>query len=82
MRFDFCILDKNKDIQLLIEYDGNIHFGYDTEKYSWNTEESYKCRVIRDKIKDDYCLEKGLKLIRINYKEDLKQRLEEIFNEL
>lgn len=82
MRFDFCILDENKNIQLLIEYDGNIHFGYDAKKYSWNTEESYKCRVARDKIKDDYCLEKGLKLIRINYKENLEQRLEEIFNEL
>lgn len=79
LRFDFCIYKEEGGISFLIEYDGNIHFEYGR---GWNTKESFEERIQRDKIKTDYCLTNNIKLVRINYKENLQQRLEEIFNEL
>lgn len=80
LRFDFCIYKEEEGgINFLIEYDGNIHFEYGR---GWNTKESFEERLQRDKIKTDYCLTNNIKLVRINYKENLQQRLEEIFNEL
>lgn len=82
LRFDFCIFKdfSLNEIDFLIEYDGDIHFV--SRENGWNTAETLKKRQERDKIKDDYCLTNNIKLVRINYKENLDKRLEEIFNEL
>ena len=42
-----------------------------------NLEES----KIRDNIKNEFCKNNGITLIRIKYDEDLEKRLYEIFNE-
>lgn len=76
LRFDFCIYKEEGGINFLIEYDGNIHFEYGR---GWNTKESFEERVQRDKIKTNYCLTNKLNLVRISYKENLQQRLEELF---
>jgi Zn ribbon nucleic-acid-binding protein/very-short-patch-repair endonuclease len=65
LRFDFYLPDKN----LLIEYDGKQHFepatfgGCSKE----TAEENFKNQQIRDKIKNEYCKENGIKLLRIKY---------------
>lgn len=78
MRFDFAIFSENNKLLFLLEYDGEQHF---KENNGW-FKNSLEINQQRDKMKDDYCLTNNLKLIRINYKENLQQRLEEIFNEL
>ena len=57
-KFDFAIFEDDK-IKYLIEYDGNQHF----IETNWDLNKNKK----RDKIKDDYCLNNHLKLIRIPY---------------
>lgn len=64
--FDFAILNKDNEINLLIEYDGIQHFkpvlifgGFDALK---NTQR-------RDEIKNIYCNKNNLKIIRIPYTE-------------
>lgn len=60
--FDFCVKDKDNQM-VLIEVDGMQHFYTST----WTTEEKLKENQLRDKIKDDYCKERGIKLVRIPY---------------
>jgi very-short-patch-repair endonuclease len=66
LRFDFFIPDKN----VLIEYDGPQHFGdLRIGKYTLKKTE-YEILKTHDKIKDDYTQSKGIKLVRISYRED------------
>lgn len=60
-RFDFAIIDR-KGNKKLIEYDGKQHFIEAFETSTWNTKRTLE----NDKIKDRYCAEKGIELIRIN----------------
>lgn len=94
-KFDDCIGDKRSlpfDFYLpkyntCIEIDGKQHeecvnFGY---LENVDLEEYYNKRRKYDKIKDDYCLAKGIKLIRIKQK-DIERRQEKykeiLYNEL
>ena len=64
LRFDFYL----NDFDVLIEYDGEQHFkqiNY-TKDNSIN-KENFENTKKRDKIKNDYCKEKNIKLIRIPY---------------
>lgn len=76
--FDFAIL-QNKQLKCLIEYDGQQHY------YGWMGDlESLQKIQERDKIKDIYCKQKHIKLIRIKHDEYntlTKERLEELINE-
>lgn len=62
--FDFYLPDYNT----IIEYDGEQH--YRPINYFGGLEEFNKT-VIRDKIKTDYCNNKGYTLLRITYKDDI-----------
>lgn len=57
-RFDFGIL-KNDKLSYLIEYDGVQHF----EDSNWDL----KKNQLRDKIKNEYCYDNNIPLIRIPY---------------
>lgn len=61
LKFDFGILDKNEKLQMLIEYDGDFHFRkvYKTQKFE--LQQKY------DKMKNQYCKNHNIKLIRISY---------------
>lgn len=62
LRFDFYLPDCNT----IIEYDGEQHFeGCPTNGY-W-TEELLATVRARDKVKDEYCAEHDIKMIRIPY---------------
>ena len=60
--FDFYLPEYN----ICIEYDGTSHYIPNTYG-SWNTEESVKYTQYRDSIKNQYCKEHNIPLIRIPY---------------
>ena len=68
---------------MCIEYDGEFHFqpirkskSMTEEQVIKNLEES----KIRDNIKNEFCKNNGINLIRIKYDEDLEKRICEIFD--
>lgn len=67
LRFDFFLPDFNT----IIEYDGIQHFK-EIPFFKNSLQEIQK----RDIIKNNYCIDKGIKLIRINYKQDLSKELD------
>lgn len=72
--FDFYLPDKN----ICIEFDGEQHFNkFRFEKNN----DKLNIRKKRDSIKNIYCQEKNIKLYRIKYNENLKQKLNDILIE-
>ena len=73
LRFDFYINN-----QYIIEYDGEQHF-YSTS--GWNTETSLKKVQYRDNLKNQWCKENNIPLIRIPYTQYDKLCLEDLLLE-
>jgi hypothetical protein len=65
LKFDFFVPRNN----IIIEYDGKQHFysGQFMRGQYMTTTEDLKYSQIKDKIKDEYCKDKNIKLIRISY---------------
>ncbi len=61
LRFDFYIPSLN----MCIEYDGFHHFNCTNTKKG---REKLKGQIYRDKLKNKYCRDKGIKLVRFNRK--------------
>lgn len=70
--FDFFLPGRN----ILIEYDGEQH--YNPVNRFWG-KSAFKRTKENDKIKTDWCLEKGYKLIRIPYYENVEDYLRKCF---
>lgn len=70
--FDFYLCDNN----ICIEYDGEQH--YKSVEY-FGGEEAFALRQRHDKIKTEYCERNGIKLIRIAYNENVKEKLNLLF---
>jgi len=71
--FDFYLFDLN----ICIEYDGMQHFR------AWNRiggANALEKQIIKDSIKDQYCKNKNIKLIRIKYNDNIFEKLEFIKN--
>lgn len=66
LRFDFIIFNSNNDIQRIVEFDGEQH--YKAKEY-WGGEMALMKTQKYDKIKNDYCKEKNIPLVRIPYTE-------------
>lgn len=64
--FDFAIFRPNGDLALLIEYDGQQHFESGKNSFG-HTDEDYREVIIRDEIKNRYCQDNNIKLLRIPY---------------
>lgn len=64
LRFDFAILDENKNVKYLIEYNGKQHYQLTN---GWNNTNEYQMRTYNDNKKKDYCKEHNLPLIVIPY---------------
>jgi hypothetical protein len=58
--FDFYLHRYNT----LIEYDGELHFNKSRRK---NSNEKFQKTIKHDKIKNNYCAENGINLIRVSY---------------
>ena len=89
-RFKDCVNKKGSDmlpfdfyipsLRLAIEYDGLHHF---EPVPGWGGEEKFKKTQENDKIKDDYCLNNNIKLIRIPYtysKSEIKNTINKIIS--
>ena len=72
--FDFYIPKYN----LCIEFDGQLH--YMSVKY-FGGDEKLNERKDNDLIKNNYCKEKGINLLRIRYDENVEEKLTEYFQE-
>lgn len=66
LRFDFAIFDEN-GLSHLIEYDGWQHL-YKTNG-KWDQNNSFEDRQIHDQIKNEFCKEQNIPLIRISSKQ-------------
>lgn len=63
-RFDFAVFQGEK-LAYCIEYDGIQHFTYSGK--GWDTEERYEGTKQADQIKNAYCAQRGIPLLRIPY---------------
>ena len=63
LRFDFAIFDSNDELICLIEYDGAQHF----EKKFNCSEKEYLRLKENDDIKNNFCKNNNIRLIRIKY---------------
>lgn len=66
MYFDFGVYN-GETLQYLIEYDGEQHFYYSDGDKTWNTKENFERTQKRDEIKNTWCKEHNIPLIRIPY---------------
>lgn len=79
--FDFVIFENDNKIKCFIEYDGILHFEQDYY-HGWNNAENWEKTRRNDEIKNKYCQQHNIPLIRIPYtdfdKIDLKYLQERI----
>lgn len=73
LHFDFWLPQYN----VAIEYDGVQHYRVTQFKYSDNQESNFAVTKKHDKMKDQYCKDKGINLIRIPYYEDVNDLLDQ-----
>lgn len=65
----------SEEFNICVEYDGVQH----VKPYGWDVSgDRFKATIKNDKIKDEYCLNNQIKLIRIKY--DNKVKLNNIIN--
>lgn len=64
LRFDFALFNPDSELKALVEYDGKQHF-QPVEYYGG--EETFRGIVARDNLKNNYCIENNIPLIRIPY---------------
>lgn len=62
LRFDFYL----PDFDILIEYDGIQHYQYKANS-DWNTKDNFEKTKINDSIKNKWCKDNNIPLIRIPY---------------
>jgi len=62
---------------MCIEYDGIQHFK--PIEY-FGGEESFLSLKKRDKIKTDFCIKNNIKLLRIGYKDNMSNKLINVYN--
>ena len=73
-KFDFFINN-----QYFIEYDGETHYKYNL--HGWHTEEQLKAQLERDAIKNQWCKENNIPLIRIPYTQLKNLKIEDLLLE-
>lgn len=62
LKFDFGVYDENNQLKYLIEYDGEQHF-IQNDFFNSSLEENQ----LRDNIKNQFCIDNNIPLIRIPY---------------
>jgi|GEM_PF-2075861 hypothetical protein len=62
LRMDFYLID----LRICIEFDGKQHFKK-SKKFDANGKDSLKARQARDIIKNQYCYNRNIKMVRIRY---------------
>lgn len=64
--FDFAVFDNDKQLEFLIEYDGEQHF---EEVFPVSNHSGLEYVQENDAIKNKYCQNNNIKLLRIPYTE-------------
>lgn len=64
LRFDFAVMDNKSNIKFLIEFDGIGHY---KAQSNWGGEKSFFEQKDRDAIKNKFCKDNNIKLLRIPY---------------
>lgn len=72
LKFDFAI---HQDKLSLIEYDGIQHF---QPSSGWNSLENFERLKVRDQLKNEYCIQNNIPLLRLNYTQSKEEIEEEI----
>ena len=76
--FDFYLPQYN----LCIEFDGEQHFishDFNSKETEEKKLENLKIVQLRDQIKNNYCKNNGINLLRIHYDENVEEKLTEYF---
>lgn len=71
--FDFYL----PEYKLLIEYDGEQHF---QPQNCWGGEKEFQIIKKRDEIKNRFCTENQIDLLRIKYNENVEEKIDQIIN--
>ena len=86
--FDTCVLESGKKARFdffisnpgyIIEYDGQQHFTYSNK--GWNTEEHFIKTKQHDQIKNQWCFDNNIPIIRIPYTQLSKLSLQDLILE-
>ena len=64
LKFDFAIFERNS-LKYVIEFDGLHHFI--CEDRNWASQDNFKNQQIRDRLKDKYCFDNNIPIIRIPF---------------
>jgi hypothetical protein len=64
LKFDFALFNKDQELVMLLEYDGEQHFKWIKGLMS---KSKYNRQKKHDKMKDDYCIKNNIPLLRIPY---------------
>ncbi len=75
LRFDFAILNKDKTVKCLIEYDGQQHF---KPVSLFGDIKGYEQTIYRDNIKNQYCKDNNIPLLRLPYylsNDEIKEKI-------
>lgn len=78
--FDFAVFNENSDLLFVIEYDGEQHY---RPVEFFGGEKEFERRKLADSIKDQYCEENDIDLVRIPYyfsNDDIELVLTNILN--
>lgn len=77
LSFDFAILNENNELCGLIEYDGEFHYKpyKNEEKYI----KKFKKQLKNDSIKNNFCKDENIPLLRINYKMNKNTRKSKLY---
>ena len=65
LRYDFAILNENNEVIRLIEFDGEQHFHNNNRLF--DQKDNFTERIKRDNLKNNYCKEHNIPLVRIPY---------------
>lgn len=82
--FDFGIMNNKDKIIALIEFDGEQHFKlsrFSTNVTQEQAEENLVLTQLRDQIKNQYCEDNNIPLLRIRYDEDIEEKLTKFLKE-
>lgn len=81
LRYDFAILDKNKTVIRLIEFDGEQHYENNIKHSGWSTYQKYQYTLEHDLLKNNMAKENNIPLVRIPYWERDNISLELLFSD-
>lgn len=79
LRFDYAILNNNKELICLIEYQGEQH--YKPVEF-FGGQERYNLQILYDNKKREYCKANGIPLVEISFKEKSLLTKEYLLNKM